>query len=186
MTSFTVHRAVHCIRSGGLIAYPTEAVYGLGCDPFNAEAVDRLLLLKQRSVEKGLILVAANCQQVREFLPDIHPDQLQQLEQSTLLKPLTGLVADAGHTFPPWIKGKHSKVAIRICQHPIVEQLCLRLGMPIVSTSANKSGFAPATTPLQVRQQIGSGLDYLLVAPLGGAVQPSRILDLGSNRILRR
>jgi L-threonylcarbamoyladenylate synthase len=185
MSAFKTQQAVRCLKGGGLVAYPTESVYGLGCDPFNAAAVYRLLALKHRDEAKGLILVAANRDQVKTLLPDVSDKQLNLLEQSSLAEPLTGLLPDENDHIPPWIKGRHSRVAIRISKHPLVQELCLLFGAALVSSSANVTGFAPAKTPLQVRQQLQSGLDYLLVGPLGGARKPSRIQDLCSNTIIR-
>lgn len=185
MSAFKIQQAVRYLRGGGLVAYPTESVYGVGCAPFNADAVYRLLALKHREESKGLILVAANRFQVKALLPNLSEQQLSLLEQSTLTEPLTGLLADENDHIPPWIKGRHSRVAIRISRHPMVQELCLLFGGAIVSSSANITGFPSAKSPLQVRQQLQRGLDYLLVGPLGGASRPSRIQDLCSNAIIR-
>ncbi|MBL4608851.1 MAG: L-threonylcarbamoyladenylate synthase [Pseudomonadales bacterium] len=184
-SAFKIQQAVRCLESGGLLAYPTESVYGLGCDPFNADAVDRLLALKHRDEAKGLILVAASREQVMALLPGLSTTQLDFLERSSLAEPLTGLLPDENQCIPPWIKGQHSRVALRISMHPLVQELCLLFGGALVSSSANVTGFAPAKTPLQVRQQLQSGLDYLLVGPLGGARNPSRIQNLCDNTVIR-
>ncbi|MBV1871578.1 MAG: Sua5/YciO/YrdC/YwlC family protein [Gammaproteobacteria bacterium] len=180
-----MHRAVHCLHSGGLIAYPTESVYGLGCDPFNSAAVYRLLALKNRDESKGLILVVANRHQLSEILPSLNDAQLDWLEESSLLEPLTGLVPDRSQRIPPWIKGQHARVAVRVSRHPVVQRLCLLFGGAIVSSSANLSGFKSAKTPLQVRQQLRSGLDYLLVGDVGGAPSPSQIQNICDNTVVR-
>jgi len=185
MSAFKIQQAVRCLKGGGLVAYPTESVYGVGCDPFNADAVYRLLALKHRDEAKGLILVAANRYQVETLLQDLSDQQLNLLEQSSLAEPLTCLLADENDHIPPWIKGRHSRVAIRISRHPMVQELCLLFGGAIVSSSANITGFPSAKSPLQVRQQLQGGLDYLLVGQLGGAHKPSRIQDLCNNTIIR-
>ena len=130
-----IQRAAQLLHTGGVIAYPTEAVWGLGADPFNSAAVDRLLALKQRSIDKGLIIVAANIEQLESYLLTLSSQQREQLETSWP-GPITWLVPN-NNMFPPWICGRYTKVALRVSRHPVVQSLCLAFGGPIVSTSAN-------------------------------------------------
>lgn len=183
MRAWPIEFAATRIRSGGVIAYPTEAVWGLGCDPFNRDAVCRLLEIKQRPMDKGLILVAADISDVDPYLRDISPTQRAMLQQhwpgfKTWVIPDSGLI-------PPWIKGRHNGVAIRVSAHPLVQALCRAFGGLIVSTSANIAGRPAAVTRLSVEQYFGSSLDFVLPGSLGGAKSASRITDLETGQPLR-
>src|SRR5690606_32756593 len=118
-------------------ACPTEAVWGLGCDPWNGLAVDRLLALKQRPMKKGLILVAADISQFSELLYDL-PEDWQATLKASWPGPNTWLVPHRGR-LPGWITGQHASVALRVTDHPLLAELCALTG-PLVSTSANPSG----------------------------------------------
>jgi L-threonylcarbamoyladenylate synthase len=178
-----VRLAAATVAAGGVIAYPTEAIWGLGCDPFNEAAVDRLLRLKRRPREKGLILVAGEIEQFRWLLRDLSAQQMARLS-GTWPGPVTWLVPHHGRV-PTWISGDHPTVALRVSAHMRVRELCLAVGGPLVSTSANIGGAAPARFAFQVRRYFGTGIDYLLPGPLGGADSPSMIRDLDSDTILR-
>lgn len=189
-------QAVASLYRGQTIAYPTEAVWGLGCDPFNVSAVNRLLAIKNRPVEKGLILVAANLQQIAPLLYQLNDKQRAQLMESvevitdninvnaqsqratTWLIPSQGLV-------PPWITGDHDTVAIRISQHPVVSALCLAFGGMIVSTSANPRNHRPAVNQLAARRYFGKRIATYVAGSVGSATQPSIIRDLKTAKVLR-
>ena len=115
LSSLKLNFAADCIFQGGIIAYPTEAVYGLGCDPLDQQAVLRLLALKQRPIAKGLILVASQMQQIEPFI---------QVDSNTLCKikktwpgPVTWVIP-AQSWVPEWLTGKHQSIAVRISAHP--------------------------------------------------------------------
>lgn len=183
--ALSIAQAAKAIRQGELIAYPTEAVWGLGCDPFNAAAVASLLALKQRPVEKGLILVVANLQQLHGILAEesLTAEKLQQL-QARSVQPVTWLVPIISGSLPGWITGKHSKVAVRISEHPVVKALCEASGLPLVSTSANPAGCQPAREQFQVRRYFADQL-AICRGRIGSALQPSRIIDLQTGQTLR-
>ncbi len=170
------------IRQGAVIAYPTEAVWGLGCDPFNATAVARLLALKERPMHKGLILVAADISQFDGLLEGLPPAQLAQLEESWP-GPNTWLVPHHNRV-PEWVTGEHDTVAIRVSAHPLVAKLCLLTG-PLVSTSANPSGVSPAKSRLRIEQYCHGQLDAILSGELGQNSHPSTIRDLQTGQVLR-
>ena len=170
------------VQSGGVIAYPTEAVWGLGCNPLDAAAVERLLSLKQRPVEKGLILVAADMQQFEFLLWDLPHSQLAKLQLSWP-GPNTWLVPHGGR-LPPWITGDHATVALRVSDHPLVQQLCRACG-PLVSTSANPAGRPAARTRLRVEQYFHGELDDIVPGVLGRQRNPSMIRDLQTDSIIR-
>lgn len=175
--------AVQALQRGELIAYPTEAVWGLGCDPWNAGAVERLLELKQRDVAKGLILVAGDIAQVSPWLDALTGRQRSVLKASWP-GPVTWLVPDHGIA-PDWIRGEHDSVALRVSAHPLVQQLCLAFGRPVVSTSANPAGKPAARTAFAVRRYFGKAIGTLLPGETGGRTQPSEIRDLLTGRTLR-
>ncbi|WP_263143669.1 Sua5/YciO/YrdC/YwlC family protein [Pseudomonas sp. RIT-PI-AD] len=182
VSSWRVQRAARVIRQGGVIAYPTEAVWGLGCDPWDEDAVYRLLALKDRSPSKGLILVADTIRQFDFLLEDL-PDAWLQRLASTWPGPNTWLVPHR-ERLPEWITGEHDSVALRVSDHPLVGELCALTG-PLVSTSANPAGRPAAVSRLRVRQYFGDRLDGVLGGALGGRRNPSLIRDLVSGRVIR-
>lgn len=175
--------AARAVRGGGLIAYPTEAVYGLGCDPRNAGAVRRLLTLKRRSADQGLILIAASLDQLAPFLQPLAPDDQLRLD-ATWPGPHTWLIPARSDT-PRWLRGRHETLAVRVTAHLLAAALCQACGHPLVSTSANISGRPPARTALAVRRRLGFALDYVLPGATGGADAPTRIQDLRDGRLVR-
>jgi L-threonylcarbamoyladenylate synthase len=178
-----IDRAVQLLKSGGVIAYPTEAVYGLGCDPWNQEAVHHLLLLKHRSVDKGLILLAGSLEQVEEYLIGLTAEQKNHV-LATWPGPVTWLV-HATEDIPEWITGGNPKVAIRVTAHPLSAELALAFGKPIVSTSANHTGESPLLTAESVRSELGHRLDYILEGDLGGLEKPTEIRDASTGHVIR-
>ncbi len=168
---------------GAVIAYPTEGVWGLGCVPTNEEAVARLLSMKDRPWDMGLIMVGANMTQLSPFLQGLEIDQMGELDRAWP-GPVTFLVPDNG-TAPMWIKGRHSRVALRIPDHPIVADLCTALDAPLVSTSANPTGRSAARSALRVRQYFGNHLDILVPGQLGRLGGASEIRDLCTGEVIR-
>jgi L-threonylcarbamoyladenylate synthase len=175
--------AAHYIASGGIVAYPTEAVYGLGCDPWNAAAVRRLLRIKRRPEHKGLILIAAEPAQLGPFVEWLDPGRTVVV-LGTWPGPVTWLLPANSRT-PRWLTGDHDTLAVRVTAHPLAADLCRSAGRALVSTSANLSRHPPARTALQVRQRIGSGIDYILVGACGGRAGPSTIRDGKTGAVIR-
>ena len=176
-------QSAHAIARGEVVAYPTEAVWGLGCDPFDQSAVQRILNLKRRPANKGLILVAADISQFNFLLNTLSKAQLATLQLSwpghtTWLVPHNNRV-------PYLLSGSHSTIALRVSAHPLVRALCLLNRGPIVSTSANPQGLPPARSALKVRCYFGT--DNLVYAPAAPAIaqEPSTIKDLISGEQLR-
>jgi len=184
VSDWQLFRARVLLRAGAVLAYPTEAVWGLGCDPWNRQAVRRILELKQRPVEKGLILVAASVQQIR-FLLDPLPLQLQRRAMDYWPGPVTCLLPDVRRQIPAWVRGCHDSVAVRVSAHPGVRALCQAAGMPLVSTSCNPAGRPPARRSWQVRRYFGDRLDLILPGRTGNNRNPSRIIDIVSGQQLR-
>ena len=146
--------------------------------------MERLLRLKQRSWKQGLILVASRWRHIEPLLAALKPDQRMRL-QASWPGPHTWLLPDSGSWIPPWIKGRHSTVAIRLSAHPGIVSLCDATGGLLVSTSANRSGAAPARTNLQVRLAFRHQLDYILPGSLEYVTGPSQICDLQTGAIIR-
>lgn len=184
MIPIHVKRAADCLRDGGVIAYPTEGVWGLGCDPWNEQAVFRILQLKQRPVEKGLILVAASTAQIAALVEPLD-EAAWQLLQDSWPGPTTWLLPDPDQLVPPWIKGKFDTVALRVSAHPLVQALCRASGGPLVSTSANPGSLPPALSRTRVLAWFGGKVDYIVPGRLGGASGPSTIKELASSRVIR-
>jgi L-threonylcarbamoyladenylate synthase len=180
---FRIRHAARILRAGGVIAYPTEGVWGVGCDPDNEEAFAHLLALKQREPAKGVILIAASIAQVQPYLDGLRAAQIRQLE-ATWPGAFTWIVPDNG-VAPLWVTGGRPGLALRVSAHPLVRALCEAFGGPIVSTSANPSGRPAAKTALRVRRYFPAGLDYVLKGPLGGQRGPTPIRDLVSGEVVR-
>jgi L-threonylcarbamoyladenylate synthase len=181
-SSWQVQRAARTVRAGGVIAYPTEAVWGLGCDPWDERAVARLLALKSRQQHKGLILVADDSRQFDFLLRDLPQRWLERLA-NTWPGPNTWLVPHQ-QRLPPWITGAHANVALRVSDHPRVRDLC-RLTGPLVSTSANPVGRPAARSRLRLEQYFRGQLDAVLGGTLGGRRNPSAIRDLRTGEVHR-
>ncbi len=171
------------LAGGGVIAYPTEGVWGLGCDPFNVFAVQRVLDLKKRKADKGLILVAGHISQFNFLLHDLDAENLARLKD-TWPGHVTWLVPHH-ERIPEIVCGQFDTIALRVSAHPLVQALCRGFGGPIVSTSANPQGLPPARNALKVRCYFGEA--DILLAPSAPATHsgPSKIFDLRSGRQLR-
>jgi L-threonylcarbamoyladenylate synthase len=181
--SWHIREAVRRITSGGIIAYPTETLYGLGCDPFNGPAVLRLLALKQRAIDQGLILIGSHFNQFEPLLAPLTPATSKRVMYPGR-RPVTWVLPCLPDV-PYWLRGRHHSLAVRITTHPIAASLCDRLGGPLVSTSANIHGRRPATGPLSVHKAFHEQLDYVLHDPAGAANRPSQIRDGITGAILR-
>ncbi len=181
----SIEHAVHVLRRGGVIAYPTEAVFGFGCDPQNAIAVQRVLDIKQRSVDQGLLLIAADFAQIATYIAgDCHSSALEQA-QATWPGPHTW-VFPASERSPEWIIGDHGNIALRVTAHPVAAALCRAFESPLVSTSANRHGTDPARTATGVEREFGALLDAIVAGEVGGSASPTTIRDAVSGEWLRR
>ncbi|MEQ1801494.1 MAG: Sua5/YciO/YrdC/YwlC family protein [Gammaproteobacteria bacterium] len=177
-----LRQAAAVLHAGGVVAYPTEGVYGLGCRPDDGRAVQHLLDLKQRPVSAGLILIAASFDQLAGWIEPT-PREIRQLS-APRAGPLTWLVT-AGPLTPDWITGTRPMVAIRVTRHPVAAGLCLAAGLPLVSTSANRRGKPPARSALGARLRFGARLDLIVGGATGGAAGPTEIRDATSGRVIR-
>ncbi len=178
------HFASHILRQGGVIAHPTEAVWGLACDPFSESAVNALIALKGRSLEKGLILVSSNIKHFEALLEPLS-EEMNKRFREVKSRPTTWIVPDVNQQIPKWIRGSHQGVAVRVSSHPVIKELSSFFDGPVISSSANPSGKKPAMTVQDIRQYFKGRLDYILPGKLGAAGRPSQIIDLASGAILR-
>jgi L-threonylcarbamoyladenylate synthase len=183
LTPWRLRQAAHIINAGGIIAYPTEAVYGLGCHPLDPVAVSRLLILKHRAVSKGLILIADSIESLHPYIA-----MLPEAAMRPILKSWPGAATwliPAKRNVPYWLTGEHATLAVRVTDHPIAAALCRAAGTPLVSTSANLSNHPPARTPLEVRLRCAKGIDLIVHGKTGGLSRPTPIRDASSGRLIR-
>lgn len=176
-------RAVRTIRLGGIIAYPTEAVYGLGCNPDDSEAVERLLIAKQREWSKGLILIASKLEQLSPYIQPLNSTLLKRI-MPTWPGPVTWIVP-ALPDIPPYLAREDNTIAVRVTGHPVAAALCTALDQALISTSANISNHPAARTPFKVRNIFHNGIDYILHGSTGGKSNPSEIRDAETGKIIR-
>lgn len=170
------------LARGGILAYPTEAVYGLGCRADDAEAVLRLLALKQRPWDKGLIVLAADFAQLQPYLLPLTPELAARV-LPTWPGPVTWLLPARPET-PLWLRGAHPQLAVRVTAHPIAAALC-RLAGPLVSTSANPAGHSPARSVWSVRRYFGPAVTLVRTGELGHSLRPTPIYDAQTGVCLR-
>jgi len=180
---FAIQLAAHRIRHGGIIIYPTETVYGLGCDPMNHDAITQLNRLKQRKPDKGLILLGHSLELFKDYIKELSPNEQKKLTQ---IEAPTSWIVSAKDSLPNWLTNKQRTIAIRISQHPVVTELCQQLGHPIVSTSANLSGKKTIINALQAHKYFHDKVDAILIDErrLGG--QPSAIKRLDNLQTVRQ
>ena len=176
-----IQRAARILQSGGVVAYPTEGVFGLGCLPDNFAAVSRILQIKERDPAMGLALIAADLAQLDHWI--MLPENSAPLSSSDD-KPVTWIVP-ATDSVPAWIRGDHDGVAIRLTTHPVAHALCTAVGSALVSTSANISGRPPARNSIVLRRGFRALVDYIVPGECGPASGPSEIRDLQTGKTLR-
>lgn len=175
--------AISALRSGGVIACPSEAVWGLSCDPENDEALAHLMRMKERDPAKGVILVAANVGQFQPWLSQL-PLAMHAPLAASWPGPNTWLVPDYGHSHG-LVRGAHERVALRVTAHPVMKALCEAFGGPLVSTSANRSGEPPAMSAAEITNIFGDEVAHVVQGELGGNAKPSTIRDLVTGKIMR-
>jgi len=180
--SLRIRHAAACVREGGVIACPAEAVWGLSCDPWNQEAVEQLCAMKQRPISKGVIVASSD---VADFAPLL--DGLTPKQRATLLDswpgPVTWLVPHQDF-FPSWVTGESTEVAIRVTSAPALSKLCRELGGPVVTTSANWAGAQPAKHAFQVVRYFGAGV-VMVPGSVNLQGRPSTIKRATTGEVMR-
>lgn len=177
-----IQDAAALLRQGGVLAYPTEAVFGLGCDPDNHAAFEKLFALKQRPPTQGVLLIAEDFKQIVDWI-DAPPAAIERA-RATWPGPRTWVFPRSSRV-PEWIAGAHAGIALRVTAHAPAAALCRAFDGPIVSTSANRHGEAPAHTADQAAAIFGAELDGILNGPIGGLENPTPIADAVSGAIIR-
>ena len=180
-SDFSIRHAAHIIRLGGVIAYPTDTIYGLGCDPYNQQAVELINAIKQRPLDKQFILLASDLDQLRPLL-QLDDDQEKTIKQNT--EP-TSWIVNANQKTPAWLVDKNNTITIRISKHANIERLCNALGHAIISTSANMSGKKPARNTLDLHRYFHNCVDKILASGQNQMARPSKIIRLCVNKVIR-
>lgn len=173
------------LHQGAVIAYPTEAVYGLGCDPDNQQAVMALLAIKQRPVSKGLILIAADYQQLLPYIDDPQLTEQQKAQIQASWPGGTTWVMPAADSTPDWLRGDHTSIAVRVSAHPVVRELCQSFGKPLISTSANLTGQPSINDIDTLRSQLADKVSHIVPGYPDTNLQPSKIIDALSGIVYR-
>ncbi|PHS72948.1 MAG: tRNA threonylcarbamoyladenosine biosynthesis protein RimN [Cycloclasticus sp.] len=176
-------RFVEQLHRGGVVGYPTEAVFGLGCDPLNAKAVALLQALKGRSSDKGFILIASEFAQIKPYIKVLDDSVVAKILAITH-EPTTWILP-ANEAVPTWLTADDKTIAIRLVQHGLAKELCDLAGMAITSTSANVSGSVPFKTAYQTRLKFSAKGVYTISGRVGKSSKPSRIIDPLLNKKLR-
>lgn len=186
--SAQVAEAAALLRAGGVLTYPTEAVFGLGCDPDNRAAFENIFLLKQRPPEQGVLLIASDFSQIADWIEA--PPEAVARAQATWPGAYTWIFPRSPRV-PEWVAGGHSGIALRVTAHESAAALCRAFGGPIVSTSANRHGEPPARSAEEVQAMFGSGssagalLQGVLHGVTGGLARPTPIADAVTGAIIR-
>lgn len=181
--SLSLDQAVSCLRAGGVVAYPTEFCFGLGCDPWNESAVRRILRLKNRHWRQGLIVIADKADRLRRLV-EMSDETLMAGPRASWPGPHSWLLP-AKKSVPTWVRGEHATVAVRVTAHGLVRQLCRESGMALISTSANRSGRPALRSARAVEEEFGDTIDYVVDARVGDATEPSTITDAATGAAVR-
>jgi len=181
----TLAQAVAALRAGGVVAYPTEGVWGLGCDPRNRTAFERVFEIKRRPATQGVLLIAADFAQVEPYLDAkaVSPQAVARA-LATWPGPHTWIFPRSPDA-PAWIAGSHAGIAMRVTAHPPAAALCRAFGGALVSTSANRHGEPPLRSFDDVTAAFGDEVDAILNGPLGGLERPTPIRDAISGASVR-
>lgn len=181
-SDFAIRHAAHIISNGGIIAYPTDTIYGLGCDPYNKDAVDRLNSVKRRPAGKHFILLAGRIEQVRPLLgaSDSELEKISGCDQPT------SWVIDAAAGTPDWLTADNGTLTVRITDDELVNRLCAALGHAVISTSANLSGKRHAETSFRLHQYFHHSIDKIIAADRPLQSKASKIIRLCDNHVFRQ
>lgn len=182
MGPWALNRFSNAVTQGAVFGYPTDTIWGFGCHPLIASSVSRILQIKNRPADKGLILLSSRLEYCEPYI-DVATELLQTISSPTS-NPTTWLV-NASAACPVWLRGLHPTIAVRITDHPLVHSLCDRLGSPIVSTSANRAGKSSVRNLIQLRKQFSAELDFIISGYEVGSGKQSEIKFLDSGKTLR-
>ncbi|WGE75779.1 Sua5/YciO/YrdC/YwlC family protein [Actinobacillus equuli] len=176
---------VEQLKQNSVVAYPTEAVFGLGCNPNNESAVRALLKLKKRPEEKGLILIAPTKELLLPYIDESKLTAVHWQIFETPSEQAITWVMPAKKEVPQYLTGQFDTIAVRLCRIPAVIELCERTGFALTSTSCNLTGQEPCRTADEVKLQFG--VDFpVLEADTVGKTNPSEIRDIFTQHIFRQ
>ena len=183
MNLASIEDAAKIIRQGGVIAYPTESCYGLGCDPANKSAIRRILRMKSRHQCKGLIVISDHISRLRHLVRCLPDDYKNEIIASwpgpyTWLLPVQSGVSE-------WLKGNHDTIAVRVTAHRYARLLCQNAEMAVVSTSANRASKKPLRTAKAVELEFGDELDAIMHGRIGSKSSPTSIRSAITGKINR-
>lgn len=176
----SITRAADTLLAGGVIAYPTEGVFGLGCMPDDDDAVMRVISIKRRDPRKGLILIASRRAQFDDWV-DPAAGRIPDADPS---RPITWIAPARPHV-SPLVRGDHQGLAVRLTTNPIAAAICDAVASAIVSTSANLAGESVARNRFVLRRKLGACVDYIVPGDCGPAAGASEIRDLATGAIIR-
>ena len=184
MSPWQINQLAQAVRQGAVFAYPSDTIWGLGCHPLHQTAVQRILDIKQRPMSKGLILLASRLSYLESYLSNNLTDREIDCLQTVTPQPTTWLVETGKHC-PNWLCGQFSTIAIRLTDHPFIQQICAAIQAPLVSTSANRSGKSCVRNSVQMRKQFGDELDFIVSGFDTGCNRPSEIKSLLDRTTIR-
>lgn len=176
---------IQALKQDKVVIYPTEAVWGIGCDPTSETAVFELLRLKQRPVEKGLILIASDYSQLLPFVDDNKIPIERRLEIFGRWPGAVTWLMPVKAGTPDWITGGSELVATRVTAHPTARRMCQEFGGAIISTSANLTGQPTPETLDELKQVFGDEVASYVDEPLGENKNPSTIINALTGQVLR-
>ncbi len=184
MSPWKIKRLGKAVLQGVVFAYPTDTIWGFGCHPLIPDSVSRILDIKQRPIEKGLILLSSRLCYLEPYLKaSLSSKEVRCLQEIT--NPPTTWLVEANNDCPDWLRGQFSTIAVRLTNHPFVQQLCDAIEAPLVSTSANRSSRATVRNAIQARIQFGSELDYIVDGFNTGRKRASKIKSLATRQTFR-
>lgn len=181
----SVAAGVEAIRQGKVIVYPTESVYGFGCDPMQPLAVEKIIALKNRASHKGFILIISK---IAQLTPYIDWDKIADSDWGVVEKSWPGPVTwilPAKQSVNALLLGSNQTIAIRMSSHPIAKALCDTMNGAIVSTSVNHSEQAPLMQPDIIQSQFSDDISGIVTGSLGTQSKPSWVIDFASQTVLR-
>lgn len=182
-----INKTLQIIEDGGIILYPTDTIWGIGCDATNAVAIKKIYDLKQRDDSKSLIILLAEAKDIFQYVANPHPDIIHIIK--TFDRPTT-VIYEQAIGLPDNLVNKDGSIAIRITKDPFCKSLIKRLRKPLISTSANISGQPSPQAFDQIEDAIKNGVDYIVDhrKEERNDVPPSRILKIlsdGSINVIR-
>ena len=184
MSPWQIKQLGQSVLRGAVFIYPTDTIWGIGCHPQHQDAVQRILVIKQRPVNKGLILLASRLWHLQSYLKNNLNHGEMACLQAITQQPTTWLIETSRHC-PGWLRGQFSTIAVRLTDHPFIQQICDAIQAPLVSTSANRSKRTTVRNRIQARRQFGTEVDYIVGGFGTGSGKASTIKSLQTGQIIR-